>query len=287
MADGLAIELVWLFVALGAAGAIAGVTAGLFGNGGGFVVVPALVGVFSMFDQAEGQLMYVAIGTSLASIVVASARSVQSHRAHGAVDFAILRSWSGWLVLGVSVGLLVASVTDGENLFVIFAAGVLVYSIYFLFPNLFAGVTKSLSMPTGIFRAALASFLGGFSALLGIGGGTITVMTMVMCNRPVHQAVATAAGVGFIIGVPGALGFLILGWHVNDLPFGSLGYINLPALFAICVASIMTAPVGAKWAHSLNEVHLKRLFGGYLVIVSASMFYKSVQVQSASAVMLG
>lgn len=287
MADGLTIELVWLFVALGAAGAIAGITAGLFGNGGGFVVVPALVSVFSIFDQAEGQLMYVAIGTSLASIVVASARSVQSHRAHGAVDFAVLRSWSGWLVLGVGVGLLVASVTDGENLFIIFAAGVLAYSIYFLFPNLFVGTTKSLSMPTGVFRAGLASFLGGFSALLGIGGGTITVMTMVMCNRPVHQAVATAAGVGFIIGVPGTLGFLILGWHVNDLPFGSLGYINLPALFAICIASVMTAPVGAKWAHSLNEVHLKRLFGGYLVIVSASMFYKSMQVQSASAVMLG
>jgi uncharacterized membrane protein YfcA len=287
VADGLTIELVWLFLALGAAGAIAGITAGLFGNGGGFVVVPALVGVFSIFDQAEGELMYVAIGTSLASIVVASARSVQLHRAHGVVDFAVLRAWSGWLVMGVGVGLLVASITNGENLFIIFAVGVLGYSIYFLFPNLFTGATKSLSMPTGIFRAALASFLGGFSALLGIGGGTITVMTMVMCNRPVHQAVATAAGVGFIIGVPGAIGFLILGWHVDDLPFGSLGYINLPALFSICAASILTAPVGAKWAHSLNEVHLKRLFGGYLVIVSASMFYKSLQVQSASNLALG
>lgn len=257
MAGILTMDLVWLFGALGLAGAIAGLTAGLFGNGGGFVVVPALVGVFSIFDQAQGQLMYVAIGTSLASIVVASARAVQSHRVHGAVDFSVLRSWSGWLVLGVCVGLFVASVTEGENLFLIFAAGVLVYSVYFLFPNLFAGVTKSLSMPQGIFRAGLASFLGGFSALLGIGGGTITVMTMVMCNRPVHQAVATAAGVGFIIGVPGAVGFLILGWQVEGLPFGSFGYINLPALLAICAASVLTAPIGAQWAHNLNENRLK------------------------------
>lgn len=282
MAEVFTMELLWLIGALGAAGAIAGLTAGLFGNGGGFVVVPALVTVFSFFGHTEGELIYVAIGTSLASIVVASARSVQSHRARGAVDFVILRSWSGWLVLGVGMGLLVASVTNGENLFVVFAVGVLAYSVYFLFPNLFAGSTRALAMPTGIFRAALASFLGGFSALLGIGGGTITVMTMVMCNRPIHQAVATAAGVGFIIGVPGAIGFLILGWQVDSLPAGSVGYINLPALLAICTASVLTAPIGARWAHSLNETRLKRSFGVYLVLVSASMFYKSLQVQNAA-----
>lgn len=133
-------------------------------------------------------------------------------------------------------------------------------------------------MPRGATRAGLASFLGGFSALLGIGGGTVTVATMVMCNRPVHQAVATAAGVGFIIGLPGALGFLLLGLGEEGLPFGSVGYINIPALLAICAASIFTAPVGASWAHKLNDLHLKRMFGVYLVVVSASMFYKSMYV---------
>ncbi|MEM7000182.1 MAG: sulfite exporter TauE/SafE family protein [Pseudomonadota bacterium] len=271
-------EVLILIAALIAAGSIAGITAGLFGNGGGFVVVPALIGVFSAFYETDSQLIYVAIGTSLASIVVASARSVQSHNAKGAVDFQVLKSWSAWLVIGVVVGLLIASVTNGERLFVVFAVGVLIYSIYFLFPNLFTGFGGSLTMPRGATRAGLASFLGGFSALLGIGGGTVTVATMVMCNRPVHQAVATAAGVGFIIGLPGAVGFLLLGLGEEGLPFGSVGYINIPALLAICAASIFTAPVGANWAHKLNDLHLKRMFGVYLVVVSASMFYKSMYV---------
>ena len=271
-------DVLVLLVALLAAGSIAGITAGLFGNGGGFVVVPALIAVFSAFYDTSSQLIYVAIGTSLASIVIASARSVQSHREKGAVDFQVLRSWAAWLVLGVAGGLAIASITNGESLFIVFAAGVLAYSIYFLFPNLFSGFGESLTMPRGFTRAGLASFLGGFSALLGIGGGTITVLTMVLCNRPVHQAVATAAGVGFIIGVPGTLGFLLMGLGEEGLPFGSIGYINLPALLAISAASIFTAPLGANWAHSMNDFHLKRIFGVYLVCVSASMFYKSMSI---------
>ncbi len=271
-------EVLVLIPALIAAGSIAGITAGLFGNGGGFVVVPALIAVFSAFYDMDSQLIYVAIGTSLASIVIASIRSVQAHSAKGAVDFQVLRSWAAWLVIGVGGGLLIASVTNGESLFIVFAVGVLLYSVYFLFPNLFSGFSNSLTMPSGAARAGLASFLGGFSALLGIGGGTITVLTMVLCNRPVHQAVATAAGVGFIIGVPGALGFLLMGLGEEGLPFGSIGYINIPALLAISAASVVTAPLGANWAHNLNDNHLKRIFGVYLVLVSASMFYKSMYV---------
>jgi len=265
--------LVGLIAAMCLAGAIAGLTAGLFGNGGGFVVVPALLAVLPLFSDAGDELMYVAIGTSLASIVVSSARSVQAHRARGAVDFALLRDWAIWLVIGVGAGLYIASVTDGGDLYVVFASGVFAYSIYFLFPEVFGRISAA-ALPQGTARAGLASFLGGFLALLGSGGGTITVITMVMCRRPVHQAVATAAGVGFIIGVPGALGFLILGLGVPNLPTGSLGYINLPALVAICTLSVFTAPMGARLAHNLNDLHLKRLFGIYLIAVSFAMFYK-------------
>lgn len=269
-------EVVGLIVAMSAAGAIAGITAGLFGIGGGFVVVPALLAVFPLFSDAGEELIYVAIGTSLASIIVSSARSVQAHSARGAVDFDVLRDWSIWLVLGVCAGLLVAAVTDGRKLFLVFAIGVLAYSLYFLFPGFFQRALPTLNMPTGIARAGLASTLGGFSALLGIGGGTVTVITMVMCNRPAHQAVATAAGVGFIIALPGTIGFLILGLGQEGLPFGSLGYINVPALLAISAVSIVTAPIGVRWAHSLDETRLKRLFGCYLVFVAVTMFYKSL-----------
>jgi uncharacterized membrane protein YfcA len=159
----------------------------------------------------------------------------------------------------------------------VFAVGVLVYSVYFLMPEKFA-VTggQHPAIPSGLGRAALASGLGGFSALLGIGGGTPFVVTMVICGRTLHQAVATAAGVGFIIAIPGALGFLLLGLTDTSLPPGSIGYINLPALAAISLVSIFTAPIGARWAHSLSEVKLKRVFGIYLIGVATLMFYKTL-----------
>jgi len=271
------LELIAFVAALLVAGAIAGITSGLFGNGGGFVVVPALLAVFPFFTEDSSEIMRVAIGTSLASIIISSARSVQAHRKRGAVDFQILKSWAIWLLIGVGLGVALASVMNSEKLIVIFATGVLVYSIYFLFPHWFTRKHAGAHMPGGVGKAALATFLGGFSSLLGIGGGTITVITMVMCNRPVHQAVATAAGVGFIIGLPGAIGFALLGTHAANLPWGSLGYINLPALLAIAAASIVTAPIGARWAHNLNELHLKRLFGVYLIVVSIAMYYKAMQ----------
>ena len=101
---------------------------------------------------------------------------------------------------------------------------------------------------------------------------------MVACNRPIYQAVATASGVGFIIGLGGAIGFLILGLGKSDLPVGSIGYVNIPSLIAMGVMSLFTAPIGAKWAHSLDEDVLKRLFGIYLVAVSLSMFWKASQI---------
>ena len=271
-------EILGLLLTLCAAGAAAGITAGLFGNGGGFVVVPALVFVFSLLGDASADLIFVAIGTSLATIVVSSARAVQAHRARGAVDFDVLRSWAGWLIIGVVFGLAIASIANGKQLYGLFAVGVFCYAMYFLFPTLVRTRDLTLSMPTGLPRAGLASFLGGFSSLLGIGGGTITVITMVSCRRPIYQAVATASGVGFIIGLAGAIGFIFLGMGKPDLPLGSIGYVNVPALITVGAASIATAPIGARWAHSLNEDVLKRLFGVYLLIVSIAMFWKSLNV---------
>ena len=265
-----------LFIALlSAAGIIAGLTSGLFGVGGGFVVVPALLAVFPYLTDQTEDLMMVAVGTSLATIVVSSARSVHAHSKRGAVDFQLLRDWALWVVVGVTAGLAIASVTDGKRLILVFAVGVLIYATCFLFPNLFERFKGRWSMPTGPGKALLASGLGGFSALLGIGGGTIMVLTMVLCNRPIHQAVATASGVGFLIGLPGMIGFLVMGLGAENLPTGSVGYVNLPALLAIALFSLIAAPVGARWAHSLDAAQLKQIFGVYLVIVSIAMFVKA------------
>jgi uncharacterized membrane protein YfcA len=275
--EGNTVDIILVVIALLGAGAVSGVTAGLFGVGGGFIVVPALLAVFPLFGATNEKHIFVAIGTSLATIIVSSARSVQAHAKRNLVDFNLLRQWAPWLVGGVMVGISIASIVDASSLVMVFAVGVLLYSVYFLMPEKFA-VTggQHPAIPSGMGRAALASGLGGFSALLGIGGGTPFVVTMVICGRTLHQAVATAAGVGFIIAIPGALGFLVLGLTDTSLPPGSIGYINLPALAAISLVSIFAAPIGARWAHSLSEVKLKRVFGIYLIGVATLMFYKTL-----------
>lgn len=264
-----------------AAGAVSGITAGMFGVGGGFVVVPALLAVFSVFGtsqlaSSDQSYIHLAIGTSLATIIVSSMRSVQSHHKRGAVDFDVLREWAPWLVVGVFCGTYIASLVSGEALLLVFATGVLIYAIYFLVSDWFDSGATARDVPHGVGCAALASGLGGFSALLGIGGGTPFVVTMVLCGRSVHQAVATAAGVGFIIAVPGALGFLVMGLSATNLPTGSVGFINLPALVAVSAMSIITVPIGANLAHRLNANHLRRAFGVYLLLVSILMFYRAI-----------
>ena len=263
-----------MLLALLAAGAVAGLTSGLFGVGGGFVVVPVLLLVFGTLLEAGPHDLHVAIGTSLATIIVTSVRAVQAHQKRGIVDFDILRDWAPWLTLGVIGGLAIASASNTGTLLLLFASGVLLYSFYFLRPEFAVRREKNYAFPVGMGRAALASGLAGFSALLGIGGGTPFVVTMVVCGRSVHEAVATAAGVGFVIAVPGAIGFALLGLGQADLPPGSLGYVNLPAFLAIAIVSIFTAPLGARLAHALSEYHLRRAFGLYLLVISVLMYNK-------------
>ena len=266
------------FLALCGAGAVAGITAGLFGNGGGFVIVPALITLFERHSHNSNELIYTAIGTSLACISVTTARAITAHRRRGAVDFDVITAWALWVFLGVLGGIGIARFVNAATLFYLFSAGVLVYSLYFLFPERFKPAKEPPPMPTGLPRAALACGLGTFSSLLGIGGGTVTVITMVTCGRTIHQAVATASGIGFVIGLTGAIGFLILGLGQGNILYGSVGYVNVPAWLLISALSIFTAPLGAGWAHSLDDRRLKQIFGIYLVFVSISMAFKGLNV---------
>lgn len=258
------------------AGSLAGLTAGLFGNGGGFVVVPALLFVFSLLEYQGDYLIFLAVGTSLATIAVSSFRAAVAHHKLGSVDREMLRTWTPWLSLGVGFGVILASAADARGLYLIFAAGVAIYSSYFLFPRMLDRYAFHC-LPQGLPRASIATCVGGFSALLGIGGGTPTVITMTLCGRSIVQAVGTAAGVGFVIGMAGSLGFALIGLQqaMPEAPPGSVGFINLPALAAVSAASLITAPFGARLAHSLDQILLKRLFGVYLLLVSVTMFLKS------------
>lgn len=269
-----------------AAGLIAGFLAGMFGIGGGFVVVPALAAVLSVYtgvtDTAgDDKIMHVAIGTSLATIIVTSLRSLQGHARKKAVDFDILKSWAPWVVFGVFIGLALTKFMNGRDLKIMFGVGVFLMALHFLFPVLLKRGPLRQDMPVGALRGGLGSFLGGYCALLGIGGGTPAILIMTLSGRPMHRAVATAAGFGTIIAVPGAIGSVIIGWGEEGLPYGSLGYVNLIGLIGITTMSVLTAPLGVAAAHSLDSGKLKRVFGVYLLITSSLMLYGALPKSSA------
>jgi uncharacterized protein len=267
-----------LIVSMLLAGLFAGFVAGMFGIGGGFVVVPALAAVLSVLPHTGGDehIMHVAIGTSLATIFFTSLRSVQAHAKRGAVDWNILKGWLPWLVAGVIVGVVLTSFLDGEQLKVVFGICLIPLGLNFIFQILGRKVATEERMPKGPARAALGSSLGAFSSLLGIGGGTPAVLIMTMSGVNMHRAVATAAGFGTIIAVPGAIGSVLTGLNQPNLPVGSFGFVNLIALAAITAMSIFTAPLGAAAAHSLDPVKLKRVFGVYLLVTSAFMLAGSI-----------
>lgn len=266
-------ETLMFISALLAAGALAGFVAGLFGIGGGFVVVPALASVLTLLGTGgdSDKIMHVAIGTSLATIIFTSMRSVQAHARRGAVDFEILKNWTPWVVSGVILGLIVARYLDGQALKITFGIGVFIMAWHFLFPVLTSRGPLSQQMPTGFVRGSLGSFLGGYCTLLGIGGGTPAVLIMTLSGQPMHRAVATAAGFGTIIAVPGTIGSILGGLGETGLPFGSIGYVNVIAALAIISMSLITAPWGAAMAHSLNGAHLRRALGLYLLVTSSLM----------------
>jgi uncharacterized membrane protein YfcA len=268
-------------VALLAAGLFAGFTAGMFGVGGGFVVVPAMLLILPLLGGMKGEYAHVAIGTSAATIIVSSIRAVRAQMKRGAVEWDILKAWAPWLVIGDAIGVYLAGKVDGTVLKLIFATGVMLMSIMFIVPRL-NRLVISEKMPGPVATAAIAGGLGVFSSLLGIGGGTIAITVMTLCSRTIHRAIATASGIGTLIAIPTAIGFAIIGWphmaKVGALPWGSLGFINLPAAIAIASMSILTAPLGVAAAHRLPPAPLKMVFGGYLVVISLFMFKSALKV---------
>ncbi len=261
-------------LALLLAGAGAGFAGGLFGIGGGFVVVPALVLILPLLGTAPDQVTHVAVGTSLATIIFTSLRSVRSHARRGAVDVSVLKSWAPWVVGGTVLGTWIANLVSSATLALIFGVGVLAFAVHFLSPRVHDRQLAD-TMPGGIIRASLASGLGLLSSLLGIGGGTITTMTMTLCGTSIHRAIGTASGMGAIIAVPATIGFMLIGLDQTGLPWGSAGYVNWPAALGVIVTSVMFAPLGVALAHRLSPALLRRVFGIYLVFVGVTMVASS------------
>lgn len=270
-------DMTFLFVlalALLGAGLTAGLIAGLLGVGGGIVIVPVLFHLFTLLGFDPAITMHLAVGTSLASIVPTSISAVRSHLLRDAVDVVLLRRWAPAVVVGVVCGAAVASAVQGAVLTALFGTVALMVALYMTFvPD---RVRLRDSLPGPAVQSVMAAVIGAFSAMMGIGGGTLTVPSLVLCDYPIRRAVATSSAVGMIIAVPGAIGFMVAGAGMPGLPPFSLGYVSLLGLVLIVPTAMITAPIGARLAHSVNPRVLKRAFALFLVLTSAHMFYSLV-----------
>lgn len=255
-----------------AIGAFAGVLAGLLGVGGGIVLVPAFFYAFSVLGYDSPQLMQLCLGTSLATIIVTSIRSVHSHNKKGAVDWDILKTWAPGIVVGAVIGVTVASSLRSNALQAIFGVLAIIVGLYMTFGN--KNWRLGDAMPKGPLRLILSPLLGFLSVLMGIGGGSFGVPTMSLYNTPIHRAVATAAGFGVIIAVPSVTGFLLLNQEVAP-PF-SVGSVNLIAFALVIAMTLITAPWGAALAHRMDAGPLKKVFGVFLTLVALNMIRKAL-----------
>ncbi len=263
--------LLLMAVLLMAIGAFAGVLAGLLGVGGGIVLVPAFFYAFSVLGYEGPQLMQLCLGTSLATIIVASIRSVLSHNKKGAVDWDILKTWAPGIVVGAVIGVTVASTLRSTALQAIFGGLAIVVGLYMTFGN--KNWRLAEAMPIGVTRAALSPSLGFLSVLMGIGGGSFGVPVMSLYNTPIHRAVATAAGFGVIIAVPSVIGFLLL--KQETAPPFSIGSVNFIAFGLVIAMTLVTAPYGAALAHRMDPGPLKKVFGVFLTLVALNMIRKA------------
>jgi uncharacterized membrane protein YfcA len=260
-------ELIWLAVAVMAAGIVTGLLAGLFGIGGGAVIVPVLFEVFRLLGVPEEVRMQLCVGTSLAIIVPTTVRSYRAHRAKGLVITAVVRSWTVPAVIGVAAGSAAAAFAPGQvfKLAFVVIAGVIAAKL------LVGRETWVLgrSLPGSAAMTWYGFLIGLASSLMGISGGSLMTMVMTLYGVPIHNAVATSAGVGVPIAIAGTIGYLIAGLpHQAQLPPLSLGFVSVIGVIMIAPISSWIAPLGARLAHALPRRRLEIGFGLFLIAAS-------------------
>ncbi len=256
-----------------ATGLISGFIAGLLGVGGGLVLVPILVWLFTLQGFDSSHIMLMALGTSLAVISFTAISSVRAHHSHGAVDWISVKRISPGIIMGTLFGAWLASKLSNTFLHYFFVA-FLFYAATQMLLNFKPAAHRELPGALGI--SVVGSLIGLVSSWVGIGGGTLSVPFMLWCNVRLHAAIATSAAIGFPIAVAGAAGYAIAGWAVTTLPAYSTGYIYLPALAAIASTSILTAPLGARLAHRLPVAVLKRIFSVLLYALGVKMLINAI-----------
>ncbi|THF63985.1 sulfite exporter TauE/SafE family protein [Pseudothauera nasutitermitis] len=253
-----------------ALGAFVGFFAGLLGIGGGGIMVPMLTTLFLAQGFPLEHVVHLSLGTSMAAIVLTSISSLRAHHAHGAVHWNIVRAITPGILVGTFGATFLAARASTEGLAIFFACFMAYVSLQML-ANVKPKPSRGLPGPLGM--GAVGVGIGGISALVAIGGGSLSVPFMTWCNVKMQEAIGTSAAIGLPIALAGALGYLINGWGASGLPPFSLGYVYLPALVLVSLVSMWTAPVGARLAHRLPVAILKKIFAGVLMLLCLKMLH--------------
>ena len=258
-------ELVLLASLIILAGLVTGILAGLFGIGGGALIVPVLYEVFRVLGVSDEIRFQLCVGTSIAIIVPTNVLSYLTHRGKGAVMMDVVRAWAVPAVFGVAAGSIIAAFASGTVLKLAFVLIATVIAFKLLFGRDSWQVADDLPGPLGM--TLYGAFVGLAASLMGISGGSVSNMILTLYGKPIHKAVATSAGLGVPITVAGTIGYILAGLPQQSLlPPLSLGFVSLIGFALMAPVSSLTAPYGARLAHTLSKRRLEIAFGCFLLV---------------------
>ena len=269
-------EIIYLIFVMIITAIPAGFAAGLFGIGGGLITVPILFYIFSSAGINPTYLMHLAVGTSFAIIIPTSTVSVITHHQHKAVDFSIVKDYGVFVITGVILGTIFAANLKTKPLILFFSLVVFALAFYLLFLK---EKEKDLKVNMGFISKVFSGLITGFiPAPMGIGGAVMNVPILKFFGYPINKAIGSAAAIGFIIALFGAIGFFISGTYLNvNLPL-SFGFINIPAFLTFVPITTFMARVGAKISHKVKKKKLTKYFGLFLIIIGSKFFYDYFQL---------
>jgi uncharacterized membrane protein YfcA len=267
------IDLELLAAGLLISGALTGLLAGVFGVGGGVIVVPVLYELFRLMHVADDVRMALCVGTSLAVIIPTSLRSFSAHYKRGVVDMLILRRWALPIICGVIFGSAMARFANPNVFKIIFVCVALLSGLRLLGA---LQLTLGEDLPKGVMMTIYGLVIGLLSALMGVGGGQLSSIVMSFYKKSIHQIVSTSSGVGILISIPGTIGYMIAGYGKAGLPPLSIGFVSLLGLVLFAPISIFTAPLGVHLAHALSKATLEKAFGFFLLLVAGRFAFSLV-----------
>ena len=263
-------QILFFLVIMSCTAIVAGFFAGFFGIGGGIITVPCLFYIFGSVGIDQSFIMHLAVGTSFAIIIPTAIMSVLTHYKHKAVDFAIIRTYGIFVVIGVIIGSFFAASLQTKSLVLFFSIIIYLLAINLMFLKDKTNIKLKFSLAQ---RSILGFIVGFISSLMGIGGAIMNVPILKFVGYTINKAIGSAASIGFLISIFGCLGFLISGILINTNIPSSIGFINIPAFLIFIPITIIMAKVGATTVHKIKREIIAKLFGLFLIIIASRFLY--------------